>query len=50
MQRPVATEHGHIFSKEAILSYYLDQRKELKQKMKDWEAEQVRFTVEVGSR
>jgi len=49
-QRPVATEHGHIFDKEALLSYYVGQRKEKERQLEAWEAEQARLAREARRR
>jgi hypothetical protein len=39
VQDPVITTEGYLFSKEAILQYFLDQKKEKKRQLAEWEAE-----------
>lgn len=42
MQEPVVTSEGHLFSKQAIMQYFLDQKKKRKQELAEWEADQTR--------
>jgi Zinc-finger of nitric oxide synthase-interacting protein len=42
LQDPVVTNEGYIFSKEAILQYFLDQKKAKKQQLAEWEADEAR--------
>jgi hypothetical protein len=43
LQDPVITADGYLFSKEAILQYFLDQKKEKKRQLAEWEAGGVRL-------
>ena len=38
----MVTNEGYIFSKEAILQYFLDQKKAKKQQLAEWEADEAR--------
>lgn len=40
MQDPMVTNQGYIFSKEAILDYFLTQKKLKKKELKEWEKAQ----------
>lgn len=42
LQRGVVTKDGYLFDREAILDYYLEQKKQRKERLKEWEAEQAR--------
>ena len=43
MQDPVITPGGHLFSKEAILQYFLEQKKLKKLQLLAWEADEARW-------
>ncbi len=47
MQDPVATPHGIIFSREAILENLLAQKKAIRRKLAQWEAQQAGETRKV---
>ena len=40
MQDPMVTNQGYIFSKEAILNYFLTQKELKKKELKEWEQAQ----------
>lgn len=40
MQDPMVTSQGYIFSKEAILDYFLTQKELKKKELKEWEQQQ----------
>jgi hypothetical protein len=42
------TPEGVIYSREAILEYYLKQKKMLRKKLAAWEAQQQEATTKVG--
>eukprot|EP00892_Ulva_mutabilis_P012112 jgi/Ulvmu1/9273/UM050_0022.1 len=46
---PVITRTGHLFSREAILEYYLVQKKHQQRQIKEWEADQQRVN-DLGAR
>ena len=47
LQDPVATPHGIIFSREAILENLLAQKKTIRRKLAAWEAQQAGETRKV---
>lgn len=42
VQDPVITPDGHLFSREAILEYFVGQKKEKKRQLSVWEADEKR--------
>ena len=41
------TSEGYLFSKEAIMQYFLDQKKLKQQQLAEWEADQARLATQV---
>jgi hypothetical protein len=41
LQDPVVTPQGYIFSKAAILQYFLDQKKARKRQLEEWVADEA---------